>query len=305
MSLPRVYAAINAVTAAFARHGIAKEHLNSEDDYAYRSIDDVLNRLSPLLAEHRLCVLPRVLERSFSERQGLAGELLLSVSLRVAYDLVCVEDGSVHAIEVAAEALDPGDKGTAKAMQSAYKYAMIQTFSIPVSGTEDADSRSLRSKARENHLEPGQGWDQWRADVEEMIRVCESREAVDRVLERNRGLLAVLQRERPELYTSIGNAVTSGRAKLATTSMGPAKGPHSAQNSADGGPQRRLAGEPGGANELPKQARRRHTKEERGQARTRTSAKTSPPANLGETDEPLVQIGRETAAAGAGQTDDA
>jgi hypothetical protein len=48
-------------SSALARNGIAKDHLNDDEDYAYRSIDDVLNRLSPLLAEHKLCVLARVL----------------------------------------------------------------------------------------------------------------------------------------------------------------------------------------------------------------------------------------------------
>src|SRR5207253_5037737 len=56
--IARVYGAINAVTSAFAQQGIAKDRFNTADEYAYRSIDDVLVRLSPLLAEHRLCVLP-------------------------------------------------------------------------------------------------------------------------------------------------------------------------------------------------------------------------------------------------------
>ncbi len=62
--IPRVYGAINAVAAALARDGIAKERLNTRDDYFYRSIDDVLSRVAPLLAEHRLCILPRMLERT-------------------------------------------------------------------------------------------------------------------------------------------------------------------------------------------------------------------------------------------------
>ena len=63
MAAPSVYGAINAITAEFATAGIAKSHTNVVEQYQYRSIDDVLNRLAPLLATHRLCVLPRVLER--------------------------------------------------------------------------------------------------------------------------------------------------------------------------------------------------------------------------------------------------
>ena len=69
MAAPSVYASINAVSAELAEHGIAKTHVNEVDDYQYRSIDDVLDRLAPVLAKHRLCVLPRALKRTIAERQ--------------------------------------------------------------------------------------------------------------------------------------------------------------------------------------------------------------------------------------------
>jgi hypothetical protein len=59
MSAPQVYKAVTAVAAELSGAGIPKRHRNDRDDYRYRSIDDVLNRLSPLLAKHKLCVLPR------------------------------------------------------------------------------------------------------------------------------------------------------------------------------------------------------------------------------------------------------
>jgi hypothetical protein len=96
---PRVYAAIAVITAELAGVGIAKAQVNAQDGYAYRGIDDVLKALAPLLARHKLCVLPRVLERSVTERQGVLGNLLISVSLQVAFDLVSARDGSLHAIE--------------------------------------------------------------------------------------------------------------------------------------------------------------------------------------------------------------
>jgi hypothetical protein len=46
-----------------------------------RGIDDVSKALAPLLARHKLCVLPRVLERTCTERQGAKDTLLISVSL--------------------------------------------------------------------------------------------------------------------------------------------------------------------------------------------------------------------------------
>ena len=90
---PHVYRAINAITTAFASDGIPKAHTNVRDQYQYRSIDDVLNRLGPLLARHRLCILPRVLERTATEQRGDGDMLLTAVTVRVAYELVSCRDG--------------------------------------------------------------------------------------------------------------------------------------------------------------------------------------------------------------------
>src|SRR5437763_308588 len=174
MAAPTVYAAINAVSAALAKSGIAKTHLNQVDDYKYRSIDDLLDRLAPLLAEHRLCVLPRALEREVVERSDEAQRLLFHVALRVAFTLTSVDDGSSHVVEAYGEALDVSDKATAKAMSAAYKRAMVQTFCIPLSGTEDADRASPRAAARTHVAEPVQGWEQWARDIEDIVSLCES-----------------------------------------------------------------------------------------------------------------------------------
>ena len=186
MSVPAVYAAINAVAADLALTGIAKSRVNHVDDYKYRSIDDVLDRLAPLLPKHRLCVLPRVVEREVTERADEMQRLLLNVVLRVAFTLTSVDDGSSHIVEVYGEALDGGDKATAKAMSAAYKSAVVQTFCIPVSGSEDPDRTGHRLTARIHEPEPVQGWQQWCADIEDIIRVCESEQAIATVQESNR-----------------------------------------------------------------------------------------------------------------------
>lgn len=200
MSAPGVYAAINAVAAELSAHGIAKTHVNEADDYRYRSIDDLLDRLAPLLASHRLCILPRALQRSVTERQDDAQHILYHACLRVAFTLTSVDDGSTHVVEAYGEALDPSDKATAKAMSAAYKSAMIQTFCIPLAGSEDPDRSSPRAASRSHSSEPIQGWQQWARDIEDIIGLCESDAAIDLVQERNRDLLTGLSRERMDLY---------------------------------------------------------------------------------------------------------
>ncbi len=206
MSAPSVYAAINAISAELAQHGIAKSHVNEADDYRYRSIDDLLDRLAPLLAKHRLCVLPRVKKRTIAERQDEGQRLLFHVSLKVAFTLTSVDDGPSHVVEAYGEALDASDKATAKAMSAAYKSAMIQTFCIPLAGSEDPDRASPRATSRTHVPEPVQGWEQWARDIEDIVGVCESDSAIELVQERNRGLLKALSRERQELYQHLGEA---------------------------------------------------------------------------------------------------
>lgn len=211
MAAPSVYAAINAISAEFAKAGIAKTHTNPVDEYKYRSIDDVLDRLAPLLAEKRLCVLPRVIERTSTEHKDDGRHLLFHVALRVKFTLVSVDDGSRHAVEAYGDALDPSDKATAKAMSAAYKSAMIQTFCIPLGGSEDADRASPRVASRGHVAEPIQGWEQWARDIEDIVGLCESEAAIGLVQERNRELLKALSRERPDLYRQLGEAFTARR----------------------------------------------------------------------------------------------
>lgn len=214
MSAPTVYAAINAVSAELAARGIAKAHVNEADDYRYRSIDDLLDRLAPLLARHRLCVLPRVKERSLVERQDDAQRLLFHVSLKAAFVLTSVDDGSSHVVTAYGEALDASDKATAKAMSAAYKSAMIQTFCIPIAGSEDPDRASPKVTSRTHLAEPVQGWEQWARDIEDIVSLCESEAAIDLVQDRNRELLTGLSRERQDLYRELGECVGARRETL-------------------------------------------------------------------------------------------
>jgi hypothetical protein len=220
-SSPQVYRAINAITAAFAHDGIAKLHTNIRDQYQYRSIDDVLNRLGPLLAKHRLCILPRVVKHRTSTCAADAEGLVTKVRLLAAFDLVSARDGSSHTVQGWGEALDAGDKATAKAMSSAYKCAMLQTFCVPVA-TDDGDAASYRLKVRE--VEPVEGWQGWSDGILDMIRDCESPDALDRVRTRQGSLLNAVKRERPDLYAGIGEGfATRGQQLSAPTVKPPAR----------------------------------------------------------------------------------
>jgi hypothetical protein len=137
----KIYKAINAVQTELSTVGITKDRTNSQGSgYKFRGIDDVYNAISPLLAKHGLCILPRVLTRECVERSSKAGAALFYVTVEVEFDFVSAEDGSKHTVKTFGEAMDSGDKATNKAMSAAYKYAAFQAFSIPTESDNDADA---------------------------------------------------------------------------------------------------------------------------------------------------------------------
>jgi len=136
-----VYAKIAAVQGELAKVGIAKNRRNSQGSgYNFRGIDDVYAALSPLLAEHGLVIVPRVIARECVERSSQRGGALFYVTVHAEFDFVSADDGSKHTASTFGEAMDSGDKATNKAMSAAYKYAAFMTFAIPTEGDNDADA---------------------------------------------------------------------------------------------------------------------------------------------------------------------
>lgn len=149
----KVYQAINKVQAALSKTGITKDRKNQQGSgYMFRGIDDVYNAIAPLLAEHGLCILPRVLARQCDERQSKQGGALFYVTVEAEFDFVSAEDGSKHTVKTFGEAMDSGDKATNKAMSAAYKYAAFQAFSIPTESDSDADAHSHEVAPKSNRL---------------------------------------------------------------------------------------------------------------------------------------------------------
>lgn len=132
-----VLAGINRVIQAFAENGIGKNQKNEQQGFAYRGIDDVLNRMASHLVDAGLVIVPRVINRDVQERVNSRGNPLFYVTLTVEYLIASVKDGSTVTVTTVGEAMDSGDKATNKALSAAYKYMAFQTFAIPIA--EDAD----------------------------------------------------------------------------------------------------------------------------------------------------------------------
>lgn len=135
-----VYKAVCAVQLALSKQGIAKD--KQAQGYKFRGIDDIYNALSPLLAANNLCIIPRMLTRTYVERTSKSGGSLYFVCVHAEFDFVSAIDGSKHTASTFGEAMDSSDKATNKAMSAAYKYAAFQTFAIPTEGDNDADAHT-------------------------------------------------------------------------------------------------------------------------------------------------------------------
>ncbi|EIZ8586758.1 ERF family protein [Salmonella enterica subsp. enterica] len=155
MEQKKVYAAISAVARDMAEVGISKDRENRQQGFSFRGIDQVYNALAPMLAKHGLVILPRITERTVTERVTQKGGVLFYVVVKAEFDFVATEDGSMHTIVTYGEAMDSGDKATNKAMSIAYKYAAFQTFCIPTEQTAidaDAEMHHITPQSAEDAL---------------------------------------------------------------------------------------------------------------------------------------------------------
>lgn len=162
MAAENVYACIAAVSAELAVTGISKDRKNEQQHYKFRGIDEVFNALAPILAKHKLVILPRILRRECVERTAKSGSAQYFVTVEAEFDLVSAADGSKHTVRTFGEAQDSADKATNKAMSAAYKYAAFQTFCIPTEGDNDADAHTPEAT---RPTDPD-GFEDWLTDLE-------------------------------------------------------------------------------------------------------------------------------------------
>lgn len=151
-TVPAIYAAISACTSDLLA-GVAKGRKNDQQNYRFRGIDDFLNALAPVIARHKVVILPRVVGRIQEERRTKSGGSMYYTSLEVEYDMVSAEDGSKAVCVAYGEAMDSADKSTNKAMSAAYKYMAMQAFCIPIENMADADATTPEPSVRIRPIE--------------------------------------------------------------------------------------------------------------------------------------------------------
>jgi hypothetical protein len=141
MSERTLFKALSAVQADLAKAGIAKQQENTFDKYKFRGIDDVLNALAPILANHGVVIMPSVKKCKLATVTTSQGKTQNHCKVEMEYTIYDVKGDSIsHTFP--GEAMDRSDKAINKACTAAYKYFLFEAFTIPVEGTPDADSES-------------------------------------------------------------------------------------------------------------------------------------------------------------------
>ena len=120
---------------------IAKAQRNSQQGFYYRGVDAVMNVFQPLLAKHKVFVVPTIVDSKREERQTKNGGNLIYTILQVCFTFYA-EDGTNVCAIVQGEGMDSADKSGNKAMSVAFKYAMFQVFCIPTEEMKDPDADS-------------------------------------------------------------------------------------------------------------------------------------------------------------------
>ena len=150
----QIYEAISNVMADIG--AIGKDKRNSQQNFNYRGVDDVMNALQPCLVKHKIFVAPEVLEHTREERQTKTGGNLIYTIMKIRYTFYAA-DGTAILATVIGEAMDSADKSSNKAMSVAFKYACFQIFCIPTEEMIDPDGDTYfvdTKNKRETYIAP-------------------------------------------------------------------------------------------------------------------------------------------------------
>lgn len=150
---------------------VGKESRNKTQNFMYRGIDAVVNAAAPALDEHGVITAPHLDKLTYGTVEvGKDRTRMAHAQVEVTYTFHGPA-GDNFTVTVPGEAMDSGDKATAKAMSVAYRIALSQALNLPTHERDpDADSYERSPAAPQGRPEePRQPWlapdDPWRPKV--------------------------------------------------------------------------------------------------------------------------------------------
>lgn len=119
---------------------VGKDHRNPQHNYNFRSVDDLVNQLQPALLKAGLALGSEVVATATDTYTTRNGTTMRWAMVHMRYTFYGPHGDHISA-EGVGEAADASDKAHMKAMQQAYKYALLQALCVPT-GEPDADATS-------------------------------------------------------------------------------------------------------------------------------------------------------------------
>lgn len=145
-----IVAALSAVMEDVG--AVRKADRNEAQRFVFRGIDAVVNAVSPALRRHGVVVTPALQSIDYATVEvGKNRTPMGHVRVTVAYTFTA-DDGSSLTATVPGEAMDSGDKATAKAMSVAFRTALLQALCLPTDEA-DPDATSYERSGHRGHEE--------------------------------------------------------------------------------------------------------------------------------------------------------
>lgn len=121
---------------------VGKVQRNTQQNYNFRGIDDVVNAANPVFQRLGILTIPRVRSASYRDVTTTKGNPSREVTVTVEFAFYGPRGDCLSAV-VPGESMDSGDKGTPKAMSVALRVALIQVLMLPTKDLHpDPDSES-------------------------------------------------------------------------------------------------------------------------------------------------------------------
>ena len=132
---------------------IAKKDKNTSQGFNFRGIDSVVNAVSPALQKFGVVVVPSVEEYEYQTVEiGRNRTAMGHVKVKVTYTFIGANGDAIKAT-VVGEAMDSGDKATAKAMSVAFRTALLQSLALPTDEV-DPDAQSYERSSSDDVMAP-------------------------------------------------------------------------------------------------------------------------------------------------------
>jgi len=115
---------------------VAKTERNNAQGFNFRGIDAVVNAVAPALRKHGVIIVPTHVTTTRQDVQvGAKRTPMQQVEVCCTYTFYGPEGDCIYT-QVVGEAMDAGDKATAKAMSVAFRTLLLQALCLP---TDDPD----------------------------------------------------------------------------------------------------------------------------------------------------------------------